>query len=1056
MSLSGYLQIAERRLERLRRVRGAALLTVALLLTTAIAGWLVMRMVPPAAVVVGVRVTLYAAAAAMLVRLLRRRVDVREAARRLEAEVPAFQGRLVTWLDSARRGDRSALFTLLARQTEVIAGEHRPEQLIADRQLLWPAAGGLAAAGLLAVLLGGSHPWQLAAQRVWFGNLFADAQPRIVVSPGDVVVRRGSDVLIRAEAHGFLPDDLQVHAAFAAGGWERAPMNRHGERNYAFVFVGVDEPIDYYVSGHGLTSVRHRIRVADLPRVTGLTLTQHFPAWTGREPQRSSSGEVSALPGTRIEVEVVTDRPVTQATLVQDDATRPMSGSHGRLAGAFEVVRPGSWHVAVPHEGTLARISDSFPIRLAEDAPPTIEYRFPGHDRKATPIEEVMLEFAAADDYRVEGVTLRYSVNGGDWQAVALDREVGRHRLALEDLSVVEPGGARPLQPGDVISLYGEARDHTRSTRSALYFVDVRPFDLRYRESQQMGGGQGGGEGQGFDIADRQRDILTATWNLLNERADLAPRVLEDRSAVLAMLQRNLAEQVDTLLTRARARGLGTGDEVSEFLRELGSALEYMRPAAERLERLALDDAVPPEQQALRHLVTAEASVRDVDVSLSRTDTRGTSGRSLAELVELEMDQQRNRYEMPQQPGFTEPAMEGREDDWKRLEELATRQERLARQQRRDPESLPLRWEQARLQRELEALRRELESQRGGSRSSSPGALERAIAELEAAEQALERSEGDPTRHERAGEALRRAASALERSSHGDLQERLGRASRRVANLEADQRRVMEALDRLQQSALDRARSGERLGHNDYGMQTFGAVKRRMQQDLAELRAELTDLSDALGARDPDGAGVLDRALRELDEVRLDERLTASAEAFEIGQPLYVLGSETLVEQALERLAERLTAAEAALAQPGAQEPSDPLDEIRTLRRRLADARSDDGSLAEAEVAAVARALARLGSSPDAEADGPMAGWGHDRRPPQPGDGIYRIRGTSPENTEALYRLTLEQLDLMEVALETADTAPVRAQEPRDAARDSSAVARYFRDLSRRTMEDGQ
>jgi hypothetical protein len=50
--------------------------------------------------------------------------------------------------------------------------------------------------------------------------------------------------------------------------------------------------------------------------------------------------------------------------------------------------------------------------------------------------------------------------------------------------------------------------------------------------------------------------------------------------------------------------------------------------------------------------------------------------------------------------------------------------------------------------------------------------------------------------------------------------------------------------------------------------------------------------------------------------------------------------------------------------------------------------------------------------------------------------------------------MTLERLDLIEAALETADTPPIRAQEPRDVSRDSAAAARYFRDLSRSTRDD--
>jgi hypothetical protein len=308
---------------------------------------------------------------------------------------------------------------------------------------------------------------------------------------------------------------------------------------------------------------------------------------------------------------------------------------------------------------------------------------------------------------------------------------------------------------------------------------------------------------------------------------------------------------------------------------------------------------------------------------------------------------------------------------------------------------------------------------------------------------------------------LRRAAQTLRETSRGNLQDRLSRTGRQVANLEADQARVAEALEQLQQSALERARSGQGISRSDYGMQTFADVKRRMQEALAGLRGELTDLSDAVGQgqRDADAARVLDRALRELDETRVDERLAASAEAFEMGQPLYVIGSETLVQQALQRLGQRIGQAQRAVARGEGEESPNPLEEVRALRRRLADA-SRDRNMTEAEVAAVARSLDRLAPADLGSAD---LVSGDDRGQDGPGvsasrfardRGVYTIRGTAADNTEALYRMTLERLDLIEAALESADTPPIRAQEPRDVSRDSAAAARYFRDLSRSTRDD--
>lgn len=1060
-----YLDAARRRLRWRWGARTAALMLGGLLAVTLGGAALVMELVPSDTLLSAVRAGLYAlpVAAALLSVALWRRRD--RAVAELERRVPAFAGRLDTWHDGRRRNDATDLFVLLERQTAELAAAHPVDRAVPAREILVPALLALLLSVCLALLLAGSRPLQLAGQRLWTGELFAAAQPRILVSPGDVVVRRGSDVVINATVRGFRADAMTVHADFG-GGWERAPMVELGADRYGFVLVGIGEGVDYYVADRGLSSGRFRIEVADLPEVLALETRYRFPEWTGLAERAGGPGDVMALPGTEVEVTAVADRALGETLLVVNDVARPMSVGSGTVEasrsarGAFAVSAPGRWHIAVRHEGELARISDSYLIELAEDSPPELAFVWPGHDRKATAIEEVALEFEARDDYGVTALTLRYAVNGGAWNELALGE--GGHLLALENLRAGDGNGdgdgvgARALAPGDVISLYAEASDHTQSTRSALYFIDVRPFELRYRESQQMAG-QGGAEGGGFDIAERQRDLLTATWNLINKQRGGAAdptaaerRALADEAEVLAALQRTLAEQVETLVARSAARGLGRDGETSEFVAELKRALEHMTPAAARLAERELEEAVPAEQRALTHLATAEASVRDVDVSLSRNDGRGTSSRSLSELMELEMDPERNRYEMPQQAALAEDAGQDADARWQRLEELAARQEQLARQSADAADSLPSRWEQARLRRELERLREALEAGRADRRSTdsaAPGeSLERAIADVDRARRALDAPDGAEGR-DQAAEALRRAADALRDSSRGELQARIAEAARRAGNLQADQGRVMEALEQLQEASLERAREGASLVRGDYAMQTFAEVKRRMQGDLAELRAELIDLSDAAGERSAQGARTLDRALDELDEVRVDERLAASASAFDLGQPLYVIGSESLVEDALERLGGRIAQAQRAFADDLAGVGTDPLAEVRELRRRVLEAGDDDGGFRRRALEAVAADLARMGGAGDAAGGGATMGAGLDR-------GLYTIRGTADENTEALRQLVLDRLDLLESALLSLDRAPVRAQQPRPSGRDSPAAARYFRTLSRGAQGD--
>jgi hypothetical protein len=82
-----------------------------------------------------------------------------------------------------------------------------------------------------------------------------------------------------------------------------------------------------------------------------------------------------------------------------------------------------------------------------------------------------------------------------------------------------------------------------------------------------------------------------------------------------------------------------------------------------------------------------------------------------------------------------------------------------------------------------------------------------------------------------------------------------------------------------------------------------------MQRDIEQLRRELTDIADALADDSPEAGRAIEAALTELDDSRVGERLAASAEAFDLGQPLYVIGSEQIVESALERLGRRLVQA---------------------------------------------------------------------------------------------------------------------------------------------------
>ena len=1047
-ALTAYVERCRRRLRWLSRLRivavgllFAAVLGVALAMATA-------YFVPATGWIIAARGVLYGVVVATLLVTLWRRIGTRHAAHRAERRVPAFGGRLATWHDGARRQPAPALLALLAAEAEAIAAAQPPARVAPAWWFALPLSAILAAAALLLWSLHlAPQDWRLPAQRLWLGEMFSDTRPRIVVEPGDVVVPRGADVVLSARAHGFAAGTLRVNATFAsAGGWERADMLQVSgdEQRQEFVLVAVSEPVSYFVSAAGVNSDRFRIAVADLPVLEGIALTLDYPAWTRLASTRQDHGDVRGVGGTEVHVQVHASQPLRAARLVVNGEQIALEDGAGR----FSIESAGSWHLAVQHGDALVRVSDEYFVELISDEPPEVEFAFPGRDRSATAIEEVALRFQARDDFGVESLVLHYAVNGGAWRDIAA-APAGTRETHLGHLFEFEELGAgdRALRPGDVLSFYVAAKDVRQATKSALYFVDVRPFDKRYRERQ--GGAGGGGGDNPLELSARQREIVSATWNLIRER-DTGERDgddLRDQVDTIALLQGTLKSQVETLVARAEGRRLFEDEQVEPFVVELTAAAAAMASAEQTLAGHDLEAAVSPQQQALQHLLAAEASLRDIDVTLSQGGRAGSAGRSLAELVDLELDPERNRYETPQTPRFGESNESGdREDEWRRLEELAQRQEQLARRQERGGAAVPpSRWNLERLQRELDALQRQLAEQQSAGQGEGMGSA--ALASVDRAGAAVDRSlvEGDASAEtlRQGAEALRAGAQALRRQGRRDLARQARGAERRAGALLAEQRDIVERLDALQDDALDAARAGERpFAFDDFALQSDAATKRRMQRDVTELAADVADLRQRLADAAPAAAGQLDRALDELGESRIGERLAVAAEYFEAGRPLFMISQEAQVERALAQLerrvgavAERLDDTDRGSASGRGESGAVAVEDVRELRRRLEQVGVGD----LAQLRNIANASGRLADAV-AERLGPVTGAG--------GRARHVGRGADAANGERLYRMTLAQLDQIEIALGKVEGTPIRVEQLRDDAYHSNAVARYFRRLS--------
>ncbi len=716
--LDDYLRRVEARLRLFAASRGAAVTAGAALLLTLLLVWIGNQYRFAENVVLPLRLLLFAAIAAAIAFALAiplAKLNRKYVTKLAEQQAPDFGERLLTVTE--RPDQANPFIELIAEDAMRVANQHAPEQF-AESNLLYGALGvAVLAVGFLVWLIAaGPGYWGYGASLFWTGSGNPGKRPLydLAVQPGNKTIRRKSDQLISAQLLGFTAHQVVLHARYGeATKWDSASMQPGQEGSaYQFKFVGLADPVEYYVQADGTESKHFKISVRDLPGVKRVKVLLHFPSELRlKDVMQDPGGDIRAVEGTQADISVLTDKPLDRGLLIFEDGSRVAltKGDGNWLSVKMPIHKDGSYHVAALDNGEAIRISDDYFIESGKDEPPSIRIASPGKDPKVSPIEEVPVTVEASDDFAVEGMDLHYSVNGGAEQVVPLlktkgvKEASGTSLLSLENFKLV---------PGDLVSIYATARDATHTSRSDIIFAEAEPFDFKFSQSQQSGGG-GGGMGQQNDISERQKQIIAATWNQERDPAK-ARAALQENAKFLSDTESKLSEQAKTLAERMSSREMeGAGSSFANFSKLMTQAAGQMDEAANQLKPGKWHDALPIEQRALQSLLRAESMFRDIQIAFGQRGGGAGGGgaqRDLARMFDLELDTSKNQYETGQQDQQQQQSDQQKAVDaaLEKLKELARRQQELAAQ-RAQQQAFEQRWQEEQLRREAEELRRQMQ-----------------------------------------------------------------------------------------------------------------------------------------------------------------------------------------------------------------------------------------------------------------------------------------------------------------------------------------------------------
>jgi hypothetical protein len=985
--LNSYIRQLERRLRLGAMFRGAAILTSVALAATVVLVLITNALAFSRWSITSARVALLFALvlavtfgiALPLVALNRRR-----AARQAEEMFPEFKQRLVTFAERDVE-KREPFLDLLALDTLNVARDAEPKSLVPDRKLAtFLSVGAVSLCVLVWLILAGPGYLGEGAALLWAATPHGGSAPfyDIQVVPGDISVRRNSDLMVTAQLIGLQTQNVRLYARYqSASKWDQVPMRpQAGGSGFQFIFAGLPESVEYYVEAGPLDSKHFNIRVLDLPNVKNVRVTYRYPSWTHlQNVTEERGGDLRAVEGTDADLEVETDKPMRDGILVLDDEKQiRLSGGEGNVyKGTVHMEKDGVYHVAALDQGQPVRLSNDFFIEARKADPPNVIIARPGHDYRASPIEEVTVAVKADGEFGVSEMTLHYSVNGGPEQTVDLLKQKGVKQadgstvLSLEDFKAV---------PGDVVSLYAVAKDAHSESRTDISFIQADPFEREYSQSQAAGGGGGGGGGgmgDQNDISQREKEIIAETWKHQGDKK-ATQQEAADAAKFLSGVQAKLGEQARSLAGRMQSRELSQeNEEFNSFVKDMNAAAAAMGPAAEQLQQQKWKDALPSEQKALQNLLRAEATFRQIQVAFGSSGggggAGGGAGRDLASLFDLELDTEKNQYETAQTAGGSASQQQKEIDEaLQKLDQLARRQEELAQQQRNNQQSSEQRWQQEMLRRQAEELQRQMEQMarnngQGGSGSQSgsqQGGAQGNSSSGSSGQSGGGGKSGDP-RVQQSLDRLRQATDDMRRATSPQQSEaearraadRLKEATGLLGSMRHEQSAnkvdsLADEASRLTQEERDQTGRIQQAFGQGMGSQAGTAQRRKLADDreklandLGGLEKNLQDTARELATNNQDAASTkLREALGDMQQSDLRARIQRGADWMRRGIDPNANGMEPEIAAGMQRLEKEVHDAQQAMGaspQPG----NDSQQGLETALNRVDRLRNQLGGL---------------------------------------------------------------------------------------------------------------
>lgn len=637
-------------------------------------------------------------AVAFVLRPLVRRIVDEDVALQVEKRFPQLQERLLSTVEfahaSAPHGMSQQIIAALMQQTEEETAAVKFTQAITRPQLRRVTA--LACAML--VILTAHVAFAREPMARWllrmlnpYGDIPVFAFTQLDVQPRNVVLPRGADLTITVATSGSDVQSCDLYVQRERSGWEKKTQvtseelrkTQDARRNtFRFRLTNLTSSVQYYARANDGQSNAYTATVVDRPAIVGVRVRYHYPAYTrrGSESAQEGAGNVSALIGTRVGVEMTANKPIHDATLELDGKgfhTLRVEGE--KMIGSLTVRKDGAYTVLLRDEHGFTNLDPpQYTIQAIADRTPEVSLTKPKTDLELVPDATLPLSTIARDDYGIAGLKLRHRTEHADKPSPNFP--VSRFPRSLSLPAPSPPrrevtSAARwnlaglDLLVGDVLTFFVEAQDNDDVNGPHTAKSDVRRVRIISHEEMEM--------------------RLNA---LMSDVRQMLDRIIQRQRETKAQTQRAQANPKQPTMSEARSAQ-------NDIARETAEAAQQLNELTEQAENNAMS---PPEelqrqretQQGLQNL--AQRDMPQAAQSIERAESSRNRQSQQQSLNQATRQQQQILNQLQQM----RESLENR-NDLERLaaqaRELAQRQQALAQQSemiapnmlQRQPDELP-------------------------------------------------------------------------------------------------------------------------------------------------------------------------------------------------------------------------------------------------------------------------------------------------------------------------------------------------------------------------------